>query len=208
LGILRENIKKFNVPIVSEVAADRDPYKVLISCVLSLRTKDEVTKKASLKLFEHADTANKMINMDEIQIQKLIYPVGFYKTKAKRIIEMSHKILDEYGGIVPDTLDELLKLKGVGRKTANIVVTLGYKKPGVCVDTHVHRISNRWGYVKTKNPIQTEFALREKLPQEHWIEYNDILVTYGQNVCAPISPKCSICLIEKYCPKISVGKHR
>ena len=204
MGILRENIKKFNVPIVSEVAADRDPYKVLISCVLSLRTKDEVTKKASLKLFEHADTANKMINMDEIQIQKLIYPVGFYKTKAKRIIEMSHKILDEYGGIVPDTLDELLKLKGVGRKTANIVVTLGYKKPGVCVDTHVHRISNRWGYVKTKNPIQTEFALREKLPQEHWIEYNDILVTYGQNVCAPISPKCSICLIEKYCPKISV----
>jgi len=175
---------------------------------LSLRTKDEVTKKASLKLFEHADTAKKMINLEEIEIQKLIYPVGFYKTKAKRIIEMSHKILDEYGGIVPDTIDELLKLKGVGRKTANIVVTLGYAKLGVCVDTHVHRISNRWGYVKTKNPIQTEFALREKLPQEHWIEYNDILVTYGQNVCAPISPKCSICPIEKYCPKIGVGKHR
>jgi len=208
LGILREEIKKFNVPIVSEVAADRDPYKVLISCILSLRTKDEVTKKASLKLFEHANTAKKMIQMDETEIQKLIYPVGFYKTKAKRIIEMSHKILDEYGGIVPDTIDELLKLNGVGRKTAKIVVTLGYAKLGVCVDTHVHRISNRWGYVKTKNPIQTEFALREKLPQEHWIEYNDILVTYGQNVCAPISPKCSICLIEKYCPKLGVAKHR
>lgn len=208
MEILREEIKKFNVPIVSEVAADRDPYKVLISCILSLRTKDEVTKKASLKLFEHADTAKRMINLDEMEIQKFIYPVGFYKTKAKRIIEMSHKILDEYGGRVPDTIDELLKLKGVGRKTANIVVTLGYAKPGVCVDTHVHRISNRWGYVKTKNPIQTEFALREKLPQEHWIEYNDILVTYGQNVCAPISPKCSICPIEEYCPKISVGKHR
>ena len=208
MGILREEIKKFNVPIVSEIAADRDPYKVLISCILSLRTKDEVTKKASLKLLGHADTAKKMINLDEAEIQKLIYPVGFYKTKAKRIIEMSHKILDEYGGIVPDTIDELLKLKGVGRKTANIVVTLGYAKPGVCVDTHVHRISNRWGYVKTKNPLQTEFALREKLPQEHWIEYNDILVTYGQNVCAPISPKCSICPIEKYCPKIDVGKHR
>jgi len=208
LGILREAIKKFNVPIVSEVAADRDPYKVLISCILSLRTKDEVTKKASLKLFEYADTAKKMIQMDEAEIQKLIYPVGFYKTKAKRIIEMSHKILDEYGGIVPDTIDELLKLKGVGRKTANIVVTLGYAKLGVCVDTHVHRISNRWGYVKTKNPIQTEFALREKLPQEHWIEYNDILVTYGQNVCVPISPKCSICPIEKYCPKLGVAKHR
>ena len=208
MGILREEIKKFNVPIVSEVAADRDPYKVLISCILSLRTKDEVTKKASLKLFEHADTAKKMINMDETEVQKLIYPVGFYKTKAKRIIEMSHKILDGYGGIVPDTIDELLKLKGVGRKTANIVVTLGYAKLGVCVDTHVHRISNRWGYVKTKNPLQTEFALREKLPQEHWIEYNDILVTYGQNVCAPISPKCSICPIEKYCPKLEVGKHR
>lgn len=208
MKILREEIKKFNVPIVSEVAADRDPYKVLISCILSLRTKDEVTKKASLKLFEHANTAKKMIQMDEMEIQKLIYPVGFYKTKAKRIIEMSHKILDEYGGIVPDTIDELLKLKGVGRKTANIVVTLGYAKLGVCVDTHVHRISNRWGYVKTKNPIQTEFALREKLPQEHWIEYNDILVTYGQNVCAPISPKCSICPIEKYCPKLGVAKHR
>ena len=208
MEILREEIKKFNVPIVSEVAADRDPYKVLISCILSLRTKDEVTKKASLKLFEHADTAKKMINLDEAEIQKMIYPVGFYKTKAKRIIEMSHRILDEYGGKVPDTIDELLKLKGVGRKTANIVVTLGYAKPGVCVDTHVHRISNRWGYVKTKNPIQTEFALREKLPQEHWIEYNDILVTYGQNVCAPISPRCSICPIEKYCPKMGVGKHR
>lgn len=208
MGILREEIKKFNVPIVSEVAADRDPYKVLISCILSLRTKDEVTKKASLKLFEHADTAKKMINLEELEIQKLIYPVGFYKTKAKRIIEMSNMIIDEYNDKVPDTIDELLKLKGVGRKTANIVVTLGYAKPGVCVDTHVHRISNRWGYVKTKNPIQTEFALREKLPQEHWIEYNDILVTYGQNVCAPISPKCSICPIEKYCPKIGVLKHR
>lgn len=208
MGILREEIKKFNVPIVSEVAADRDPYKVLISCILSLRTKDEVTKKASLKLFEHADTAKKMINLEELEIQKLIYPVGFYKTKAKRIIEMSNMIIDEYNDKVPDTIDELLKLKGVGRKTANIVVTLGYAKPGVCVDTHVHRISNRWGYVKTKNPIQTEFALREKLPQEHWIEYNDILVTYGQNVCAPISPKCSICPIEKYCPKTGVLKHR
>ena len=202
IGILREEIKKFSVPIVTEVAADRDPYKVLISCVLSLRTKDETTKKASLKLFERADTPQKMITQNELEIQKLIYPVGFYKTKAKRIIEMSKKLLDDYKGKVPDEIDELLKLKGVGRKTANIVVTLGYNKPGVCVDTHVHRISNRWGYVKTKNPVKTEFALREKLPLEHWIEYNDILVTYGQNICAPICP------IEKYCPKIGVLKHR
>ncbi len=149
-----------------------------------------------------------MINLTEDDIQTLIYPVGFYKTKAKRIIEMSHKILKDYNGIVPDTIDELLKLKGVGRKKANIVITLGYAKLGICVDTHVHRISNRWGYVKTKNPTQTEFALREKLPKEYWIEYNDILVTYGQNVCVPISPKCSICPIEKYCPKIDVIKHR
>jgi endonuclease-3 len=167
-----------------------------------------VTKKASIKLFEHASTPNEMINLTEDDIQTLIYPVGFYKTKAKRIIEMSHKILKDYNGIVPDTIDELLKLKGVGRKTANIVITLGYAKLGICVDTHVHRISNRWGYVKTKNPTQTEFALREKLPKEYWIEYNDILVTYGQNVCVPISPKCSICPIEKYCPKIDVIKHR
>jgi len=167
-----------------------------------------VTKKASIKLFEHASTPNEMINLTEDDIQTLIYPVGFYKTKAKRIIEMSHKILKDYNGIVPDTIDELLKLKGVGRKTANIVITLGYAKLGICVDTHVHRISNRWGYVKTKNPTQTEFVLREKLPKEYWIEYNDILVTYGQNVCVPISPKCSICPIEKYCPKIDVIKHR
>ncbi|HOE93571.1 MAG TPA: endonuclease III [Methanofastidiosum sp.] len=205
---LKEEIKKFSLPIVSEVAADRDPYKVLISCILSLRTKDEVTKKASIKLFEHASTPNEMINLTEDDIKILIYPVGFYKTKAKRIIEMSHKILEDYNGIVPDTIDELLKLKGVGRKTANIVITLGYAKLGICVDTHVHRISNRWGYVKTKNPTQTEFVLREKLPKEYWIEYNDILVTYGQNVCVPISPKCSICPIEKYCPKIDVIKHR
>ncbi|HOM96584.1 MAG: endonuclease III [Candidatus Methanofastidiosa archaeon] len=205
---LKEEIKKFSLPIVSEVAADRDPYKVLISCILSLRTKDEVTKKASIKLFEHASTPNEMINLTEDDIKTLIYPVGFYKTKAKRIIEMSHKILEDYNGVVPDTIDELLKLKGVGRKTANIVITLGYAKLGICVDTHVHRISNRWGYVKTKNPTQTEFALREKLPKEYWIEYNDILVTYGQNVCVPISPKCSICPIEKYCPKIDVIKHR
>ena len=167
-----------------------------------------MTKKASIKLFERASTPNEMINLTEDDIQTLIYPVGFYKTKAKRIIEMSHKILKDYNGIVPDTIDELLKLKGVGRKTANIVITLGYAKLGICVDTHVHRISNRWGYVKTKNPTQTEFALREKLPKEYWIEYNDILVTYGQNVCVPISPKCSICPIEKYCPKIDVIKHR
>ncbi|KYC50268.1 MAG: G/T mismatches repair enzyme [Candidatus Methanofastidiosum methylothiophilum] len=208
LAILKEEIKKFSVPIVSEVAADRDPYKVLISCVLSLRTKDEVTKRASLNLFEKADTPQKMILLDQSDLEKLIYPVGFYKTKAKRIIEMSKKILDDYDGKVPDSIDELLKLKGVGRKTANIVVTLGYQKPGVCVDTHVHRISNRWGYVQTKTPIQTEFALREKLPEKHWIEYNDILVTYGQNVCAPISPKCSICPIDTYCPKVGVEKHR
>lgn len=208
LETLKIEIKKFTVPIVSEVAADRDPYKVLISCVLSLRTKDEVTKKASLKLFERADTPTKMINLNETEIQRLIYPVGFYKTKAKRIIEMSHRIIEEYGGNVPDTIDELLKLKGVGRKTANIVVTLAYLKPGVCVDTHVHRISNRWGYVTTKNPIQTEFALRDKLPEKYWIEYNDILVTYGQNVCVPISPKCSMCPIDSFCPKIGVTRHR
>lgn len=167
-----------------------------------------MTKKASIKLFEHASTPHEMINLTEDDIKTLIYPVGFYKTKAKRIIEMSHKILEDYNGVVPDTIDELLKLKGVGRKTANIVITLGYAKLGICVDTHVHRISNRWGYVKTKNPTQTEFALREKLPKEYWIEYNDILVTYGQNVCVPISPKCSICPIEKHCPKIDVIKHR
>ena len=180
------------------------PFRVLISCILSLRTQDATTAQASHRLFALADTPQKMVKLSAKTIEKTIFPVGFYRTKAKVIRGICRVLLSDYSGKVPDDIDELLKLKGVGRKTANLVVTLGYKKPGICVDTHVHRISNRWGYIRTKNPHETEIALREKLPKQYWIEYNDLLVSFGQHLCRPISPLCSQCPMEKYCDKIGV----
>ncbi len=209
IGIVRKKVREWRPPIGQVVSWTKDPYQVLISCLISLRTKDEVTSVATDKLFSLAKTPKKMLALSYEAIEKAIYPVGFYKTKAKTIKHVSQRILDDYNGKVPDTIDELIKLKGVGRKTANLVVGLGYNQPAMCVDTHVHRISNRLGYVKTKNPHETEFALREKLPQKYWIEYNELLVNYGQHICAPISPKCdSECVIKEFCPQIGVGKHR
>ncbi|MBU0666755.1 MAG: endonuclease III [Nanoarchaeota archaeon] len=209
LKILRTEIKQFREPAVTLITRKtRDPYKILISTILSLRTKDETTFRATENLFKHAKTPEEMIKLSIKNIEKIIYPTGFYKVKAKRINKISKLLIDKYNSQVPDDLDELLKIKGIGRKTANLVITMGYQKMGICVDTHVHRISNRFGYINTKTPEKTEFALRKKLPKKHWIEYNDILVTFGQNICAPISPKCSQCVIKKYCPKISVKKFR
>jgi endonuclease-3 len=186
----------------------RDPFDVLISTILSLRTKDEVTRQAATRLLERARNPEKMLTLPESEIADLIYPVGFYKTKARTIRQVCGILIEKYDGKVPDDLDELLKLNGVGRKTANLVITLGYGKPGICVDTHVHRVSNRLGYVQTKNPEETEMALREKLPKEYWIEYNDLLVTWGQNICRPISPFCSKCAIVSYCRQVGVTQHR
>lgn len=206
--ILKRENKKYIVPIVTRVSMTKSPFMVLISCLLSLRTKDKVTAEASNRLFKLADNPEKMLGLSIKNIEKTIYPVGFYKTKSKRIKDICKTLLDNYGGVVPDEIDELLKLKGVGRKTANLVVTLGYGKLGICVDTHVHRISNRLGLVKTKTPEQTEFTLRKKLPQKHWLIYNDLLVTYGQNLCVPISPWCSKCKIFKYCKRVGVKNFR
>jgi endonuclease III len=206
--ILKRENKKYIVPIVTRVSMTKSPFMVLISCLLSLRTKDKVTAEASNRLFKLADKPEEMLSLSINNIEKAIYPVGFYKTKAKRIKEICKALLDDYRGGVPDEIDELLNLKGVGRKTANLVVTLGYGKMGICVDTHVHRISNRLGLVKTKTPEQTEFTLRKKLPQKHWLIYNDLLVTYGQNLCVPISPWCSKCKIYKYCKRVGVKKFR
>ena len=206
--ILKRENKKYIVPIVTIVSMTKSPFMVLISCLLSLRTKDKVTAEASNRLFKLADNPEKMLGLSIKNIEKAIYPVGFYKTKAKRIKEICRVLLDDYEGVVPNEIDELLKLNGVGRKTANLTVTLGYGKLGICVDTHVHRISNRLGLVKTKTPEQTEFALRKKLPQKHWLIYNDLLVTYGQNLCVPISPWCSKCKIFKYCKRVGVKKSR
>jgi endonuclease-3 len=209
IRILRREVPKWETPIVTLMAETyQSPFRVLISCILSLRTQDATTAKASHRLFALADSAEAMVKLSAKKIAKLIYPVGFYKTKATQILAICRTINQSYGGKVPDEIDELLKFKGVGRKTANLVVTLGYQKPGICVDTHVHRISNRWGYVKTKMPEKTEFALREKLPKQYWIEYNDLLVSFGQHLCRPISPLCSQCPIEKYCRQIGVGVRR
>lgn len=213
VGILRGWMKEYKIPIVSMYAADRQlkkrsAFKVLIATILSLRTKDETTAKASERLFAEADSPEKILALPAKKIEKLIYPVGFYRVKAKTLHTVCDTLINKYGGVVPSDLDELLTIKGVGRKTANLVVTLGYNLPGICVDTHVHRISNRWGYLKTGTPEKTEMALRKILPGIYWIEYNDLLVTLGQNVCMPISPFCSSCKLANICPKTGVKKHR
>ena len=184
------------------------PFLVLISCIMSLRTKDETTLPASERLFAIAKTPQEMLGLNAAKIRKLIYPVGFYKTKAETILGISRDLIERFDGKVPDDIDELLTLKGVGRKTANLVVIEGFQKPGICVDTHVHRISNRLGYVRTRTPDETEWALREKLPRRHWLRYNELLVVWGQNVCRPISPKCSQCPVQGMCGKAGVGKSR
>ncbi|OGQ18063.1 MAG: endonuclease III [Deltaproteobacteria bacterium RIFCSPHIGHO2_02_FULL_60_17] len=209
IRILRREVSKWQTPIVTVVAqSSESPFHVLISCILSLRTQDATTAQASRRLFALANTPAEMLKLTARKIEKAIFPVGFYRTKAKNIRAICRALLEKYSGKVPDEIDELLKLKGVGRKTANLVVTLGYRKPGICVDTHVHRISNRWGYVRTKNPKETEFALRAKLPTQYWIEYNDLLVTFGQHLCRPISPMCSRCQVKKYCARVGVGISR
>jgi endonuclease-3 len=209
IRILRRQVPSWQTPIVTLMAETYgSPFRVLISCILSLRTQDATTAQASHRLFSLADTPEAMLKLSTEQIEKAIFPVGFYRTKAITIRNICRILVEEYQGKVPDTIDELLKLKGVGRKTANLVVTLGYGKPGICVDTHVHRISNRWGYVRTKDPQQTEIALRAKLPKQYWIEYNDLLVSFGQNLCRPISPLCSQCPVFRYCSRVGVKLSR
>jgi endonuclease III len=206
---LRSATEKWREPIVTEMSRmENNPFKILISTLISLRTKDDVTREASKRLFFLGDKPEIIINMDNEEIEKAIYPAGFYKNKAKTIKEVSKEIVDNYSGIVPDDIEKLLSMKGVGRKTANLVMTKGFGKPGICVDTHVHRIMNRIGYVKTKDPNETEFALREKLPEKYWIEINDLLVSFGQNLCKPISPHCSNCPIHDLCRRIGVTNHR
>lgn len=180
----------------------KNPYLVLIACILSLRTNDKTTYPATLRMLELAKTPKEMKNVSVEDLSKAIYPVGFYENKARQIIELSKIIDEELNGQVPDEIEDLIKFKGVGRKTANLVLSLGFNKPAICVDVHVHRIFNRLGYIKTKTPEETEFALREKLPQKYWIDINTLLVTHGQNVCKPIKPKCSECPIARYCAKI------
>jgi len=186
IKIIEGNYTKWTTPIVTRISnRGATPFEVLVSTILSLRTKDQVTALASNRLF-----------------------VGFYPTKTRQLQEISHIIIKEYGGNVPNELDELLKLPGVGRKTANLVLIEGFQKPAICVDTHVHRVSNRIGYVKTKTADKTEAALRKKLPLRHWIRFNEFLVAFGQSICKPISPFCSTCPVNRTCPKIGITKCR
>ncbi|MCL4479447.1 MAG: endonuclease III [Deltaproteobacteria bacterium] len=209
INILKKSYKAWNAPVVTVISRRcHDPFKILISTILSQRTKDAVTLGASERLFNLAKDVKSIALLKEKQIRNAIYPVGFYRTKAKRIKLLSHVLINEFNGTVPDTIDDLIKLKGVGRKTANLVISLGYNKPGICVDTHVHRISNRFGYVRTKTPYDTEMALRRTLPERYWIIYNDLLVSLGQAICNPVSPRCSVCPVSGYCFKIGVIKSR
>ena len=210
--LLKKELKENKTYDVSQSKWDEivdTPFTTLISCILSLRTKDEVTEKASIRLLKKYDTPQKIIKLPAQKIQSLIYPVGFYKTKAKRIKEISKTLLEKYDGKVPDAFDELLKLKGVGRKTANIVMVYGHKKQGFLpIDTHCHRIPNRLGWIKTKTPEQTEIELKKILPKKYWDDFNHLFVTFGQTICVPVSPFCSKCPINKYCKRVSVTKSR
>lgn len=208
IKLIEEQVMSFKIPWVTVESKKKNPYRVLISCILSLRTKDKTTADASNRLFRLADTPQKMMKLAASRIQKLIYPVGFYRNKAKVILGISRKILDEFRGQVPNNLEDLLKFKGVGRKTANLVLGLGYKIPAICVDTHVHRISNRLGWVKTKEPHATEEALQKLIPKSYWIRLNTVMVAFGQNLCVPVSPFCSRCYVNEYCRKIGVTRSR
>jgi len=206
--LLKKELKRYGDPVVSRAEWDEivhTPYTTLISCILSLRTKDEVTEKASIRLLKKYNTPQKIIKLPMQKIQSLIYPVGFYKTKAKRIKEISKTLIEKYSGEVPEDFDELLKLNGVGRKTANIVMIYGHKKQGYLpIDTHCHRIPNRLGWIKTKTPEETEKRLREVLPNKYWDDFNHLFVTFGQTICVPVSPFCSRCPIQMHCKRVSV----
>ena len=209
MKILLEESKKWKVPVITLIVLqNKDPFKVLISTIISLRTKDEVTIRASKKLFKILKRPKDAYNLTPQDIEDAIYPAGFYQRKSKQIRDICIKLVEEFDSKVPNEIDTLLTFKGIGRKTANLVLTEGFQIPAMCVDTHVHRISNRIGYIKTNTPNLSEIALRYKLPLKYWNQYNTVLVAFGQQICKPISPWCSLCPIEKYCSKINVNKQR
>lgn len=205
IPLLERAVADYQVPVVDLIAAQtRDPFKVLTATILSARTKDEVTAAAVRRLFARAKTPAELARLELPELEKIIYPVGFFRNKAQYLHKLPAVLEEGFGGQVPDTMEGLLSLPGVGRKTANLVLAVAFNKAAICVDTHVHRIMNIWGYVQTSTPLQTEMALREKLPQKYWISINSILVAFGQELCRPISPHCDRCPIGELCPKICV----
>jgi endonuclease-3 len=209
MATLAEECRQWPTPSVTVIAEQhRTAFHVLISCIISLRTKDAVTAAASMRLFDRAGSPQEMALLTPSEIGDLIYPAGFYRVKGEQIYQICVTLSEKYAGTVPDSIEQLLEFKGVGRKTANLVLTLGHAKPGICVDVHVHRITNRWGYVSSRTPDQTEQVLRGKLPVEFWQIINDLLVSYGQNICYPVSPACSRCRLQIWCSKVGVQRSR
>ncbi len=209
MATLRATMPAFQRPLIDQMGVEgTTPFHILIATILSLRTKDTLTAVVAPRLFAAADTPEALLALGEERIAELIYPVGFYRNKARSIVQICRVLIERYDGAVPADLDALLALPGVGRKTANLVLTAGFGLPGICVDIHVHRICNRWGYVQTKNPDETEQALRARLPPEYWIEINGLLVTLGQNICLPVSPRCSACPVAAFCARVGVTRSR
>lgn len=207
--ILKKYTTNLPVPVVELIEVQtKDPFKVLVTTILSARTKDQTTAAVIKKLFKHIKQAKDFDKYTTQEIQKLIFPIGFYKNKAKFLKALPKALQEQFNGRIPDDVDELTKLPGVGRKTANLVVGVAFAKPAICVDIHVHRITNRLGYVKTNTPFETEMALRKKLPKKYWITFNTYLVAFGQHVCTPISPHCSKCPLKRYCKRVGVKKSR
>jgi exodeoxyribonuclease-3 len=205
LPIIEETISRFKTPVVDLIAVQTgDPYKILVATILSARTRDEATAKAAARLFAEAPDLPGLAKISEERLAKLIYPVGFYRNKARYLSRLPEAINKDFGGKIPAEVDSLVKLPGVGRKTANLVVAVAFRKPAICVDTHVHRIMNIWGYVQTRTPLETEMALREKLPLPYWLTINSTLVAFGQSICTPQRPHCDQCPIASRCPKIGV----
>tara|TARA_Y100000310_G_scaffold326918_1_gene392495 strand:+ start:698 stop:1348 length:651 start_codon:yes stop_codon:yes gene_type:complete len=208
LNILTNFFEKHETPTVRATSEKRDPFKTLISCLLSLRTQDKNTEKASKSLFAVADTPEKIIALPQKKLEKLIFSSGYYRAKARSLKHVSEVILKEHNGKVPSTEEELLAIKGIGRKTANIVLCFAYNKNVIPVDTHLNRIPNRLGWVKTRSPEETEFALMEVIPKKYWRELNTLLIKFGKHTCLPISPHCSKCPIKNHCQRIGVGTSR
>lgn len=206
---LKREVKKYKVPVVDLIQIQtNDPFKVLIATILSARTKDETTVNACKKLFKKVNKPSDLNKLKVSEIEELIYPVGFFHNKAKYLKELPVALKKQFNNVIPDTVEELINLPGVGRKTANLVVAVGFQKPAMCVDVHVHRISNRFGYIKTKTPFESEMALRKKLPIKYWETYNSMIVAFGQHLCTPISPHCSKCPIHNFCNRIGVASSR
>ena len=208
-SVLKKEVQKYTVPVVDLIKIKtHDPVKVLIATILSARTKDEVTVEVCKKLFSKVKKIADLKKFTVRQIEKLIYPVGFYRNKAKMLKKLPLVLEEKFKGVIPSTVEELVELPGVGRKTANLVVAVGFGKPAVCIDVHCHRIFNRLGYIKSNTPFETEMKIRKKLPIKYWEKINSVLVAFGQNLCRPVSPYCSRCSVVKYCNKVGVKTTR